>query len=62
MGPILPLVQRDFLELHSPRFSRWKMSFHPPGMQQVNGCALWFLHWVLYPHHPLVPEKDAIWD
>lgn len=60
MGPIL--VQRGFLELHSLRFSHWKMLFHPPGMEQVDGDALWFLQWRLYPRRPLVPEKDANWD
>lgn len=62
-APCVIGMERLILELHSPWFPRWKMLFHPPGMEVVDGCPLWFLQWVPGPRHPLVPaERDAIWD
>lgn len=62
LAPSCHWYKETVLEQHSPRFSHWKMLFHPPGMEEVDGGALWFLQWVLCPRHPLVPEKDVIWD
>lgn len=49
LAPSCHWYKETVLEQHSPRFSHWKMLFHPPGMKEVDGDALWFLQWVLCP-------------